>query len=56
MPETPATPKERAEYLALLKTKLPPTVYDAIRRFVTADPEPPKPRRRPTAKEMLAFM
>jgi hypothetical protein len=56
MPEALITPKERAEYLALLKTKLPPDVYNAIRRFVTADPEPPKPRSRPTAKEMLAFM
>lgn len=54
MPETPATPKERAEYLALLKTKLPPDVYEAIRRFVTADPEPPPSRYDPS--EMRVFM
>lgn len=53
MPETPATPAERAEYLALLKTKLPPDVYEAIRRFVTVNAEPP-PRYDPT--EMRVFM
>jgi len=44
MPESsavPATPAERAEYLALLKAKLPPDVYETIRRFVT-DSAPPQ--------------
>ena len=54
MPESlAATPTERAEYLALLKAKLPPEVYEAIRRFVT-DPGPPPPRHDPPG--MRVFM
>ena len=56
MPESsavPATPAERAEYLALLKAKLPPDVYETIRRFVT-DPGPPPPRHDPPG--MRVFM
>jgi hypothetical protein len=56
MPEestAPATPAERAEYLALLKAKLPPDVYETIRRFVT-DPDPPPPRHDPPG--MRVFM
>ena len=54
MPEL-ATPAEQAEYLALLKAKLPADVYGAIRRFVTGDTRPPRsPRHDPP--DMRVFM